>query len=819
MGLTVTPPTPLTPPEAALGTTAPLRLEAAAVPARRRWPAFLDVRRLQGRMVMLSLGLLIVVQLASLGLIQQAVQVNAEASVDAELRRARALTERLLQQRNEALQAALRLEAAELAKHLNASGQTARVSAPQWQSWVDQRHPVLDGAAAFLMSADEPVCTWAPAQLPWLALLPTLRQAPADTQLVLAQGRLFHRASVAVAERGNLMLVMVQPVDDGELLEIKRLLNVDAALIARSPGQAGQPLVVLEVNPAAAAGMPIAAGMPYELPIQGLPWRGLWNPLVAWSPEGAGVELWLAANLDDALQPYASLKQNLLGLSLLGLALFAAVVVWTARRISAPIARLAQSAESLGRGDYDSPVRVASHRSATEVLEVQELTQAFEAMREGVRSREAEVQRLAFWDPLTLLPNRVQLVKRLQAHMQGGTEPFALLMLNLDRFKPVNDALGRERGDQLLQQVAQRLRPHAGSTYVLARLGGDEFALWLPGADESQAQDEAQRLLSALEQPLRLGEQTVDLGAGIGMALYPAHAQDADDLIALAERAMGLAKRRQSGVAVFQPSMDARSPASLGLLSDLRHALAHDELRLYLQPKLDLVTGQVGAAEALVRWQHPQRGLVPPGLFIPHAEQTGFVRHLTRWVLQASVRHAVAARAQGLALRISVNLSALDLLDVELPHKLAAMLTDEQGTADMLCLEITESAIMDDPERALATANDLSALGFKLSIDDFGTGYSSLAYLKRLPVRELKIDQSFVFGMVNNEGDQQIVRSTIALAHSLGLSVVAEGVETEAALGLLQGWRCDEAQGYFIARPMPADHFGDWLASRRASIA
>jgi EAL domain-containing protein (putative c-di-GMP-specific phosphodiesterase class I) len=274
------------------------------------------------------------------------------------------------------------------------------------------------------------------------------------------------------------------------------------------------------------------------------------------------------------------------------------------------------------------------------------------------------------------------------------------------------------------------------------------------------------------------------------------------------------AKRTQAGVKVYDDSLDERSRASLGMLTELRHAVQHNELRLFLQPKLNLRTQRVEGAEALVRWQHPLRGLVPPGVFIPFAEKTGFIRELSRWMLVESLRFAVQAREAGLPLRISVNLSTRDLLDADLPGKIQAWLDEEGGDPSLLCLEITESAIMDDPKRALSTAQELAQQGFKLSIDDFGTGYSSLAYLKQLPVQELKIDQSFVFGMESDEGDREIVRSTINLAHNLKKAVVAEGIETQAALDLLIGMGCDEAQGYFIAKPMPAALLLDWVRAR-----
>jgi EAL domain-containing protein (putative c-di-GMP-specific phosphodiesterase class I) len=272
------------------------------------------------------------------------------------------------------------------------------------------------------------------------------------------------------------------------------------------------------------------------------------------------------------------------------------------------------------------------------------------------------------------------------------------------------------------------------------------------------------------------------------------------------------AKRRGEGPMLYDPSIDAASSQTLSLLSELRHALDHHELRLYLQPKLALDSARLVGAEALLRWQHPVRGLLPPMEFIPFAEQTGFIRMLTMWVFEESARMWRVLNEGGVRIVVSVNLSTRDLLDVELPQKFEALLIKHIVPAEAFCLEITESAIMDDPQRAMATLERLSSLGFRLSIDDFGTGYSSLAYLKRLPVDELKIDKSFVLNMAKDTDDARIVRSTIDLAHGLGLTVVAEGVENAQAWDLLRDLSCDEAQGFHMSRPIPAHEFAHWAS-------
>jgi predicted signal transduction protein with EAL and GGDEF domain len=350
---------------------------------------------------------------------------------------------------------------------------------------------------------------------------------------------------------------------------------------------------------------------------------------------------------------------------------------------------------------------------------------------------------------------------------------------------------------------------------VVAHRGGDEFIACLPQADVDTARTLAERVLHALERPFTLDDHTVDVGAGVGVATFPVHAGDAEMLMGRAEVAMYAAKAQQAGVVTYAPSLDSASQESLSLLSELRTAVDHDQLRLFLQPKVDLASGRPVGAEALVRWQHPRRGMVAPLRFIPFAEQTGFIRVITGWMIEQCASSWRELRAAGLEVKLSVNLSTRDLLDQELPLKLDKLLAQHAVDPNALCLEITESAIMDDPQRALQTLKRLHGMGLRLSIDDFGTGYSSLAYLKQMPLHELKIDQSFVRGMERDQADLKIVRSTIDLAHNLGLSVTAEGIETAQGFALLRAMKCNEGQGYFMAKPMPGSEFGAWMRDWR----
>ncbi|HEX8957117.1 MAG TPA: GGDEF domain-containing phosphodiesterase, partial [Burkholderiaceae bacterium] len=317
----------------------------------------------------------------------------------------------------------------------------------------------------------------------------------------------------------------------------------------------------------------------------------------------------------------------------------------------------------------------------------------------------------------------------------------------------------------------------------------------------------------ALETPISLEEQTVDLGAGIGISGFPAHGADAETLLSRAEVAMYEAKLSGNEAVLYEPGLDRASQESLSLLSDLRRALDRSEFKLFVQPKLMLGSGEFVGLEALVRWQHPEKGMIFPDYFIPFSEKTGFIRVLTRWMLEQSAMLCSDLSARGIRAKISVNLSARDLLDQDLPHKFSDVLNRYGVKSSSFCLEITESSIMDDPVRAQSTLEGLHALGVELSIDDFGTGYSSLAYLKRLPVHELKIDKSFVMNMERDADDAKIVRSTIDLGHNMGLRVVAEGVESEAVWNLLARMGCDQGQGYFMSRPIAAEQLPGWVAN------
>jgi diguanylate cyclase (GGDEF)-like protein len=432
------------------------------------------------------------------------------------------------------------------------------------------------------------------------------------------------------------------------------------------------------------------------------------------------------------------------------------------------------------------------------------------------KQAEAALEHQALHDALTDLPNRVLLHDRLQQAIRAAQRDrtaVALLIMDLDRFKEVNDTFGHHTGDQLLEQLGERLGSVLRGSDTIARLGGDEFAVLLPTATLADAHQIAARLLELLEEPFSLGGLQLEIDASIGIALSPEHGTDADTLLRRADVAMYIAKRNGSGHALYSAEQDQHSPMRLALVGELRRAIDQNELSLYFQPKVSLKHSKVLCAEALVRWEHPRHGMLGPDEFVPIAEQTGLIRPLARSVLEAAVRQCNRWRQEGLDLAVAVNLSMRNLHDAEIVDTIRQLLSRWGIPPARLVIEITESSLMADAARAMEVLSRLQEMGVGISIDDFGTGYSSLAYLKRLPVDELKIDKSFVANMARDESDAAIVRSTIGLAHDLGLTVVAEGIEDQATWDLLAELGCDVGQGYYVSRPMPAAALGVWLTT------
>ncbi len=513
----------------------------------------------------------------------------------------------------------------------------------------------------------------------------------------------------------------------------------------------------------------------------------------------------LQSPLDQALQAFAPLDRTLFWITVVALVGSLVGALLLARSLSRPVSALAQAARRIGQGDYATPV-VLDRRD-----ELGLLASAINSMQSGIAERELQLAHNALHDPLTGLPNRALVMERLGSAVVAQ-RPVALLYLGIDNFRAISTNVGLEGVEQLLRIISGQLQEPLRPGDTVARLSDNEFLLLVQNAETDSAVAVADRLQRLLVKPQRIGEQDIAMDACIGIAAYPANGDSATELLRRASIARQDAAQLPGRLQVYVDGRDVAHLRQISLIRDLRQAARNGELSLHYQPKLDIRNGRVTQAEALLRWQHPQFGSVSPAEFILLAERTGSIQILTNWVIEDALRQLAEWAQRGLILQVSVNISADDLLGNDLADRVAALLKLYRVPAEQLIFEITESAIMREPEQSLKVLNRLRGFGISLSVDDFGTGYSSLAHLKRLPVQELKIDQSFVRDLDETSEDAVIVRSTIEMSHNLGLKVVAEGVEYEHSLRLLERWHCDTAQGYLISRPLNAIAFEAWIS-------
>lgn len=442
--------------------------------------------------------------------------------------------------------------------------------------------------------------------------------------------------------------------------------------------------------------------------------------------------------------------------------------------------------------------------------EITILENNFNRLAMAVESETAALEHQALHDPLTDLPNRKLLNNRLQQEIlrcSRSKKPLVLIMTDLNHFKEINDTLGHHVGDLVLQQAALRLFRTFRKTDSVARLGGDEFGILLPETSLSQAEKLCRKAIEAFEIPFVIEGNNLSLGISMGLVESPAHGDDVNILVQRADIAMYIAKRTNSGFSVYDPEKDTHSVGRLALMTEFREAIERQSLDILYQPKIDFRTNEIVGAEALLRWEHPTRGVIMPDEFIPLAEQTGLIKPLTSWVLDKAVQQCMDWKHIWPDFNMSINLSVQNLLDVALLEQVRQLISSDKMHASCLTMEITESDIMTDPMRAREILESLSMMGIRLSIDDFGTGYSSLSYIKQLPVEEIKIDKSFVMEMVSDENDAVIVKATIELAHNLGLDIVAEGVKDRETWDYLKSLNCDIGQGFFISKPLTAEEF------------
>jgi len=780
------------------------------------------IHHLHTRIALVFAILLLLVQVAAFSVISTAIYSNARRTVNAELEVSEKVFNQLLLTDDEKLRQAATVTAADFGFR---AAIATRDQATVESALTNQRDRIHASLVMLIgpddkLLADTRGSNFTGATFSFPDLITSARREGSASMVGLVDAHAYHLVAVPVlAPLPIAWVVMGFPIDDKFTRRLSDLTSLDVSFLTKAADGTWTLLASsLDAEHARLVGQALghagAAAGASELKLAD---ENYGARIIVLDMAGQPVVAVIQRSLDEAMAPFRRLQSVLLVISVIGFIISIVVSVLTARSVTRPIASLSRFARSLGRGDYSSPIEVVNDD------EIGELAKAFNLMREDIAEREHRILDLAYQDPLTRLPNRVLFSERVNQALEKAAQTgqtFCIMMMDLDRFKLVNDTLGHHMGDQLLCEVGARLsHTLAREGDMVARLGGDEFALLLPATDLDRAQRVARRMLAALEEPFSLDGHSIDMGGSIGIVAYPLHGGDFHSLMRRVDVAMYTAKRTNTGWSVYNAADDTHNPERLTLLGELRRAVENDQLTLYYQPKVDLSDYTVKYVEALVRWIHPERGFIPPDHFIPFAEQTGYIKVLTRWVVSEAVRQVALWRSDGLEISVSINISARDLLQSDLPEMFERVMQQYHVSPEWIWIEITESAVMDDPVTALATLEHLHQLGLRLSIDDFGTGYSSLAYLKRLPVDEIKIDKSFVMGMTDDKDDEVIVRSTIDLGHNMGLKVVAEGVETEAVMLQLGALKCDLVQGYHVSRPLPAAQFSAWLSQWQAGIA
>jgi len=791
-----------------LSSMADTHVTTTTPPKRRRFPRL----RLSVRMAIVFALLFALLQSTVMGLVNQAgLRYARERSIH-DLQVGERVFAQLLEQNRQSL-----IQAAEVvSKDYAFRKAVATVDATTISSVLSNHGARINASVVMLISPDSHLLADS------LKLVKTGEQFPRPALISIAKSQ--GRASAILRINDRLYQVVVVPVlapdpiawlamgfivDQPLLNKLSQLTGLEVSFLGRP--RSGGRVVLATTLPAEVLKQQIKRWPVGPEHGRTVLYQGGYDTIITSLAQAGGdpIDVALQRSVADGLQQFKELE------SIIGLLTVASILACVlgslvlARRVTQPIATLNRLANRAREGDYSS--RTGMQRDD----EIGELSASFDYMLKSIETRQGEILQLAYHDTVTGLPNRALFNIKLEeavARYARTNVPVAVLLMDLDRFKSINDTLGHHSGDLVLQAVSQRLGECIIDPDMVGRIGGDEFAILVTG-DLGRAWAVGRMVQGLFEQPICLEGRPIDVGLSIGIAHCPTHGEDPWLLLRRADIAMYAAKRDTSGMAAYDSRHDQFRTEHLSLLSDLRRAVAEDELLLHFQPKLDLRRNHIVGVEALVRWQHPERGLLPPSEFLPFAEQTGMITHLTTWVAENTMRQCGMWRAAGLSLHVSMNVSSRDLLERDLPDRLIAAARRHGVPPASVVIEVTESALMEDPQRAQQTLLELKHHRFRIAIDDYGTGYSSLAYLQRLHCDELKLDRSFVMDVAERSKDAAIVRSTVDLGHSLGLTVVAEGVESEAVMQKLRELGCDIAQGFEISRPIPATAFCDWLST------
>jgi len=774
------------------------------------------ISRLRTRIILFFVAMLVVLEVCCFALLSASSSRNATVEIEGELDVGQRVLARLVRQNAHVLSQSARVLAGDSAfREAVATGDPATIASTL-------ANPQRLGARAMLyvgpdgkVLADTVENSRAPREFEYPGLLEraSITGAAASVEILAKQGLQLVAVPMRMPAQSG-WVVLVSALDSVFAKDLRQLTSLDVSFFARGLQADGRSWYSLAstLNDAdeeeLQRQLPLLAG-PYATHIVRIHGTEHQARLISLTTTGGRrIVAVLHRSLSAALSSFDRIRTILIVVAIFGILVMFGGSVWIAANVTEPLSTLAQSAAAMQSGDYTGEVDI--HRAD----EIGSLACTLDQMREAIAEREMRILTLAYQDQLTGLANRAKFSELLSAAIAaarpgGGTG--SIFVMDLDRFKYVNDTLGHGVGDHVLREVAGRLTAVVPQTGCVARLGGDEFAVLLTGAAAAKVVDYAKSIVAALKTPVLYEGQPLDVGTSVGIARFPMHGRDAQTLVRNADIAMYVAKRNKTGLAIYNAYYDTTQQEHLSLLSELRRAVERNELLLMYQPKVSLHSSNVSAVEALIRWQHPEKGLIHPAHFIPFAEATGYIKVLTHWVLTEVVRQCGEWLTNGLQLQICANISARDLLNADLPDQIGALLAEHCVPAALLCLEITESGFMEDPGHAQKMLDRLSGMGLRLAIDDYGAGYSSLSYIMKLPVQELKIDRSFIAGMAANPDLSVIVRSTIELGHNLGMKVVAEGVEDGDGWDLLETLGCDDAQGYFMSPPLEPAPLVEWM--------
>ncbi|MEO8444570.1 MAG: EAL domain-containing protein [Gammaproteobacteria bacterium] len=774
-------------------------------------------RSFTNRIFLVILGLVALVQSITVLASLDALRDDALQKADHELEVGQRVFERLLAERAIQLSTAVRILASDYGfKEAIATSDTETI-----ESVLANHGSRVKADLAAFIARDATIVTSTHAftargakgdsdQFPYAAMLTDSSDGRSTADAILIPGGGAYQIVVTPVRAPELIgwVCIGFVIDDALARAFKDLTNLDVSFAAADSRR----LLASTLTPVVRGAMPdalslagITAGRPVELQVAETSYLTRRSPL-----PGAGHTLVavLQTSMDEALLGLHNLVVKVLVIVAVALLLAIAAARLVARSVTRPLRELAEAARRIAGGFYGEQIRMSRQD------EFGLLSDAFDDMQAGIARREARIIHQAQHDGLTGLPNRLALRDRITVALARTTREHrsgALLLVDIVAFKAINDSLGHHTGDSVLQEIGRRLVDQARTADTVARYGGNGFVLLLEDVSEAAARQAAQRILNATVEPLRLPEAQVRIDVTVGVCLFPAHGEDAETLLRRAEIALYAARASGREIDIYAIGQDENHLRRLSLLSDLAVALEHDQMEIHYQPKMDLRTRRIRQAEALVRWRHPVRGLVAPDEFITLAEQSGLIGQLTQLVLAKVIRQIRAWSSLGIDLAVSVNVSALDLAEEGFADRIMELLRLSNVHPGQMTLEMTESTVIRDMHYTREVMKRLRDAGVHFSIDDFGTGYSSLAQLRSLPLHELKIDKSFVLNLTGSPEDALIVRSTIDLAHNMGLVVCAEGIESESAIDLLASMQCDLGQGFCISRPMAAPAFGDWL--------